>query len=451
MAEILSPIIPTSITVHLGPPDSAAENVTVPFAEYVKNVVSNEIYPTWPEEALKANIYVITSYALNRIYTEYYRSRGYNFDITNSTSVDQSYRPGNEVFENISMLTDNQFNSYVVKGDSAEPYFTAFCNGTTTTCAGLSQWGSVSLANEGLPAAEILKRYYGDDIKIVENVPVGENLESYPGFPLSLGSSGNAVKLIQIWLNRIGRNYPAIPSIQNTDGIFGVDTENAVRKFQEIFSLPVTGVVDNAAWYKIRRYYNAVKSLSDLFSEGVKLDEIEVPYPRTAITEGDTGTAVLTVQYYLQVLSYFNDKLKPLGRTGVYDTETTEAVKTFQKVYGINQTGNVGVQTWVKINEVYRDILASLPENYNAPYAKYYPGYILSYGQTSADVEDLQRYITAVSGKYNEVSPLPITGYYGDQTRAAVEQLQKIYGIDISGVVGPVTWGAIADDYNKTV
>ncbi len=450
MAEILSPVIPTNITVHLGPPDSAAENVTVPFAEYVKNVASNEIYPTWPEEALKANIYVITSYVLNRIYTEYYRSRGYDFDITSSTSVDQSFRPGNEIFENISMLTDNQFNSYVVKGDSAEPYFTAFCNGTTTTCAGLSQWGSVSLANEGLTAAEILKRYYGDDINIVENVPVGENLESYPGFPLSLGSSGNAVKLIQIWLNRIGRNYPAIPNIESTDGIFGVDTENAVRKFQQIFSLPETGVVDNAAWYKIRRYYNAVKSLSDLFSEGVKLDEIEVPYPRTAITEGDTGIAVLTVQYYLQVLSYFNGNLKPLRRTGVYDTATTEAVKTFQKVYGINQTGNVGVQTWVKINEIYRDILASLPENYNAPYAKYYPGYVLSYGQTSTDVEDLQQYITAVSGKYNEVSPLPITGYYGDQTRAAVEQLQKIYGIEVSGVVGPVTWGAIADDYNKS-
>ena len=161
MPTVNTPIIPQNITVHLGAPDAPAENVTVPFDYYIKNVASNEIYPTWPENALRANIYAITSYALNRIYTEWYRSRGYNFDITNTTAFDQAFNKDGEVFENISRIVDELFNDYIVREGSIEPLFASFCNGTTSTCDGLSQWGSVSLANEGLIPYEILQRCYG--------------------------------------------------------------------------------------------------------------------------------------------------------------------------------------------------------------------------------------------------------------------------------------------------
>jgi len=219
MPQILTPIIPETITVHLGPPDSAAENVTVPFADYVKNVASSEIYPTWPENALRANIYAIITYALNRIYTEYYPSRGYNFDITNSTAIDQAFVPNREIYENIGYIVDDIFNDYLVRQGSIQPLFAAFCNGTTSQCEGLSQWGTVSLAERGFTPYRILQNYYGDDINIVENAPVGFTNESYPGVPLTVGSAGNNVQIIQTELNRISENYPAIPKILDVNGI----------------------------------------------------------------------------------------------------------------------------------------------------------------------------------------------------------------------------------------
>ena len=238
------PFIPETITVHLGTPDSNAPNVTVDFPSYIKNVASSEIFPTWPENSLRANIYAITTFALNRIYTEWYRSRGYDFDITSTTQYDQKFINGREYFENISYLVEELFNDYVRRQGSIEPLFTAFCNGTTTTCDGLSQWGTVTLANRGMTPFEILQYYYGNDIEIVKDAPIRTAMPSYPGVELSLGIEGNEVKSLQRYLNRISRNYPAIPKIPEIDGIFGVATENAVKKFQEIFGLEETGVVN---------------------------------------------------------------------------------------------------------------------------------------------------------------------------------------------------------------
>ncbi|MEE1047981.1 MAG: SpoIID/LytB domain-containing protein [Clostridia bacterium] len=197
--------IPENIVVHLGAPDDAsAQNVTVPFAQYIKNVASSEIYPTWPESAIRANIYAQISFALNRIFTEHYRARGYNFDITNTTQFDQSYVNGRDIFENISKIVDDIFNDYIVRSGDITPLFARYCNGTTSTCpGGLSQWGSVSLAEEGYTPYRILSGYYGD-ISIVENAPVGGTVQSYPGTPLRIGSTGDAVKRLQISLNRIG-------------------------------------------------------------------------------------------------------------------------------------------------------------------------------------------------------------------------------------------------------
>ena len=246
--QLILPYIPESITVHLGPPDSDARNVTVPFTDYIKNVASSEIYPTRPENALRANIIAQTTFALNRIYTEYYPSRGYDFDITNSTAIDQSFIYGRDIFENINDLVDELFDTYIRREGSVEPIFSLYCNGTTVTCDGMSQWGSVSLANEGRTPFEILKYYYGDDIELVRNAPVAGVSRSYPGRILERGSSGNDVRFMQVRLNRISKNYPAIPKIRELDGIYADDTADAVSEFQRIFSLPVTGAIDKSTW-----------------------------------------------------------------------------------------------------------------------------------------------------------------------------------------------------------
>ena len=240
MAE---PFIPEYITVHLGTPNSNAPNVTVPFPEYIKNVASSELYPTWPENALRANIYAQLSFALNRYYTEFYRSQGKDFDITSSTAFDQAFVQNREIFDNISDIVDEIFDSYLVRQGQIQPFFAQYCNGTTVTCPGLSQWGTVPLARNGLTPFEILQRYYGDDINIVTDVPVEPNANSYPGFSLSVGSVGAPVRLIQFWLNRISANYPSIPKIQTIDGIFDEVTESAVKKFQQIFNLTPDGIV----------------------------------------------------------------------------------------------------------------------------------------------------------------------------------------------------------------
>lgn len=219
------PVIPEYITVHLGAPDAPAQNVTVPFTDYIKNVASSEIYPTWPESALRANILAQISFALNRIYTEYYPSRGYDFDITNSTAMDQSFVYGRDIFENISRIVDEIFNNYIRRGNNIEPLFAVYCNGTTVTCEGLSQWGSVELANLGYVPYDILRTYYGDDINIVYNAPVSEVEPSVPEILLRLGSVGNDVAFMQTRLNRISANYPSIPKIDPVDGIFGVETD----------------------------------------------------------------------------------------------------------------------------------------------------------------------------------------------------------------------------------
>ena len=264
------PVVPETITVHLGAPGESARNVVVPFAQYIKNVASHEIYPTWPESAIRANILAQISYALNRVYTEYYRARGYDFDITSTTRYDQAYVEGGDIFENISRIVDDIFNNYIVRQGSVEPLFAQFCDGVRTRCSGLSQWGSVDLAEEGMTPYEILQYYYGGDINLVMNAPVGGNVASYSGRPLRRGDAGNDVQTLKRQLNRIGKNYPAIPALDDSF-VFDGDMEEAVRVFQQIFNLAQDGIVGKATWYKIKQIYNGVKQLSDLSSEGLTI------------------------------------------------------------------------------------------------------------------------------------------------------------------------------------
>lgn len=370
------PVIPQTITVHLGPPDSNAPNVRVPFIDYIKNVASSEIYPTWPENAIRANVYAQITYALNRIYTEFYRSRGYDFDITNSTQYDQAYREGRDYFENISLIVDDIFNDYVVKQGTIQPYFTQYCDGINTTCPGLSQWGTVDLANQGMTPYEILQHYYGDDINIVMDAPVAEIGPSYPGIPLRLGSAGEEVRTIQRELNRISQNYPSIPRIPVNYGVFDAETEAAVKQFQKIFNLTPDGIVGKGTWYKLKSIYTGVLRLSELYSEGLTLSDVERRYPGS-LQQGDSGEEVRVLQYYLGVVSFFDDAIPISPENGYFGPSTTQTVVAFQQKYGLPDTGVVDQATWNKLIDVYDSTIASLPPQYGEYQGDIYPGYFL--------------------------------------------------------------------------
>ena len=348
------PYIPQRITVHLGPPGVNAANVTVPFADYVKNVASSEIYPTWDESALRANILAIVSYALNRVYVEFYRSRGYDFDITNSTAYDQAFVNGRSYFENVSRLVDELFNDYLRRPGFVEPLAAKFCNGTTVTCEGLSQWGSQNLAQQGLTSDQILRNYYGN-IETVVNAPIRGITSSYPGTPLRVGSTGPEVVVVQVELNRIAQNYPAIPKIPEVDGIFGSRTEASVRAFQRIFGLTPDGIVGPGTWYELVRIYTAVTNLSELRSQGQQFYSISWEYPNS-IYEGDTGDKVRHLQYMLSVLSAYIPQIPPLEVDGIFGTATRNAVLAAQRWFGLPQTGYVDAQTWDNIYDQFAGI-----------------------------------------------------------------------------------------------
>ena len=348
------PYVPKNITVHLGAPSSNAENVTVPFIDYVKNVASSEIYPTWEPAALRANILAIVSFALNRVYTEFYRSRGYPFDITSSTAYDQYFVNGRSYFDNVSRIVDELFNDYLRRPGFVEPLAAKFCNGTTVTCAGLSQWGSQELAQQGLNSTQILRNYYGD-VEIVPDAPVRGAQQSYPGTPLRQGSRGPFVTVIQTELNRISRNYPAIPRIPEVDGIFGPKTEAAVRKFQEIFDLDVDGVVGKATWYALVRLYTAVLSLSELRSQGQQFYAVNWAYP-SGLQQGARGDKVRHLQYMLSVLSEFIPQVPEVTIDGIFGPATRNAVLAAQGFLGLPQTGVVDEITWDEMYDQFAGI-----------------------------------------------------------------------------------------------
>lgn len=360
-SPVVLPYVPRSMTVHLGAPDAAAVNVTVPFADYVKNVVSSEIYPTWEPSAIRANMLAVISYALNRVYTDYYRSRQYDFDITNSTAYDQKFIQGRNIYENISELADELFNTYLRRQGFVEPLAAKFCNGTTTTCDGLSQWGSQYQALDGANSVEILRAYYGEDIELVADASVADVRETYPGTPLRLGTTGAYVTVVQVALNRISQNYPAIPKVVSS-GIFDEATQTSVIAFQRIFSLNADGIVGSATWYQLERIYVAVLRLAELRSEGQRFTTVSFEYPQ-ALSLGSTGEAVQTLQYMLAVLAEFLPELPALTQNGVYDTQTVRAVAAFEASASLPVTGTVDEATWNAIYRQYRAIEGDVFEN----------------------------------------------------------------------------------------
>lgn len=352
--------IPNPITVHLGAPNTAASNVQVSFPDYVKNVASSEIYPTWPENALRANIYAIITFALNRVFTEWYRAKGYNFDITNSTAYDQAFVYGRPIYDSISRIVDEIFNEYVRRQGQEAPYFTSFCNGTTTTCRGMSQWGTVTLANQGYAPIQILRYYYSDDVEIAQTNIITNMLTSYPGTPLRVGSTGLDVQTIQTWLKRIRQNYPAIPVITDAVGTFGDSTRAAVVKFQNIFGLTPDGIVGKSTWYKLSSLYTAVTRLAELNSEGTNLGIGTVP-PAAVLRQGSRGQDVVTLQYLLDIISEYYPDIPAVQQDGIFGAGTRQAVTAFQGRMGLVADGVVGPATWNALYRTYQGIGQNVP------------------------------------------------------------------------------------------
>lgn len=343
----IAPYIPESITVHLGSPDSNAENVTVSFSDYVKNVLSSEVYPTWEPAALRANALAIISFALNRIYTEYYRSRGYSFDITSSTAIDQKFINGRNIYENISELVDELFTDYLRKQGFVEPLAAKFCNGVTVTCSGLSQWGSQYLAQDGANSIDILRTYYGEDVEFVTNAPVQNLQESYPRQPRA---AGRYRRERVVFAGRAQPHFAELPRHSQGSCRRHLRRGDGKRRARVPvhFSLTVDGIVGRATWYTIVMLYTAVLKLGELQSLGQTFYGYSWEYPEQ-ILPGEQGAKVTHLQYMLSVVSQFNSAVQEPPVSGVFGDTTTQAVTTFQRAYGLPETGTVDRATWDSI------------------------------------------------------------------------------------------------------
>lgn len=441
---------PLEITVHLGEPnDQSALNVTVPYLDYIKNVASSELYPTWPKEALKANIYAITSIAMNRIFTEWYRGRGYDFDITNSTRYDQAYVHHRGIFSSISDIANEAFDNYIIREGHVEPLFATFCDGIQIQCEGMHQWGTVDLANEGYTAEEILKYYYGDDITIVQDSVPAIIASTYPGTPLEIGESGISVFRMQHSLNRISDNYPGIPKIDVT-GYFDDATTNAVRVFQQVFNLPVTGVVNEETWNLIRRIYNAVTRLSELNSEGlISIDLINLY--SNVLLEGGNRPVISLLQFFLNILSTSYPTISEVNIDGYFGPETTDAVIEFQNIMNLPPSGIVDQETWNAIyRNVYEIMLNLNDEDIFIPRIRFM-GVELKEGMGTEfpGVFILEKMLSYLSTKLPTIIPVTADGNFDSATTAAVIAFQNLYGLEPTGIVNEATWNKIVDVYQN--
>ena len=430
-------VIPKKITVHLGRPAASAANVSVTFQNYIANVASSEVYPTWPEQALRANILAQISLALNRIYTEWYPSRGYSFNITGSPGVDQAYVQGRTVFAVMERLTAELFSTYVRRSGDAEPYFTEYCDGRSVTCPGMKQWGSVDRANEGMSALQILRYYYGSRVQLVTTSNIAAIPQSYPGTPLRRGSTGTAVNIIQKQLSRIAKDYPSFgkPAITGT---FDEATENSVKKFQKQFSLTADGVVGRATWYKISYIYVSVKDLAELTSEGEAFTGTQSAgtWPGVVLRRGSTGREVEQVQFWLSGLAQYDDSLPKIAVDGSYGAATERAVTAFQRANGLTADGVVGQSTW-------EALYASWVSAQSDAGGTAYPGTALRTGSRGNDVRLVQFWLRLAAGNYAGLSAVTVDGIYGSGTANAVRAFQNLFGLTADGVVGAATWAKL--------
>ena len=453
-------IVPKNITVHLGRPAASARNVTVSFRDYIANVASSEVYPTWPIEALKANIHCQISLALNRIYTEWYPSKGYTFNITNSTSYDQYYVHGRTVFDVMVKLTDDIFNTYIRKTGTVNPYYSEYCDGKSVTCPGLKQWGTVTLANQGRNALSILKYYYGSDIEIVRTSNIQSIPRSYPGSPLRRGDRGTAVFTLQRQLNRITKDYPFL-GLLTVDGVFGSRMTETVKRFQKQFNLTADGVVGRQTWYKISYIYVSVKDLAELTSDGVvgrttwnKLYEVYNDIANRLLTaslrpgeypgvlrRGSTGTAVRELQFYLYLMSAYESSIPAVSIDGSFGAATENSVRAYQRFAKLTVDGVVGRATWNSLYDKASILRVSGPvvTLKRLPY----PGTPLAVGATGDAVLYYNLLLQRIAYYFDSVESPPLSDRYTDETAASTRSAQALLDLPETGVADAETWTAV--------
>ena len=392
---------------------------------------------------MRANIHCQISLALNRIYTEWYPSRGYSFNITNSTSYDQYYVHGRTVFDVMVRLTDDIFNTYLRKTGTVNPYYSEYCDGKSVTCPGLKQWGTVTLAKQGKTPLQILKYYYGSNIEIVRTNNIQAIPQSYPGSPLRQGDSGTAVFTLQRQLNRIAKDYPFFGKL-TVDGVFGPRMVSTVKTFQRQFNLTADGVVGRQTWYKISYIYVSVKDLAELTSEGETSSGTlsDGSWGGTALRTGSTGSAVEQVQFWLNTLAQYESAIPSLAVDGRYGAATASAVRAFQRRYGLTVDGVVGRETW---NAIYNEFRSIQSDN-GTPNA--YPGTALREGASGQNVRLVQFWLKIAHTVYSRLNDLTVDGKFGAATTAAVKRFQTYFGLTSDGVVGRTTWNKLYEVYN---
>ena len=436
-------VIPEYVTVHLGKPKEKVANVQVPFITYLKSVAASEIYPTWPYEALKANIYCQTTFILNRIYTEWYRSQGYGFDITNSTSFDQKFVLNRATFASTDRVVEEIFNNYVTKIYNRDPYFTEYCDGKTVTCPGMKQWGTVDRAREGMNALQILRYYYGNRVQLATTDNIAAIPSSYPGSPLRRGSTGTNVRILQKQLSRIAKDYPSFGKPAVT-GTFDEVTENSVKKFQKQFGQTADGIVGKATWYKISYIYVSVKNLAELTSEGETSSGTlsDGTWGGTVLRTGSTGSAVEQLQFWLNTLAQYDSAIPSVTVDGVFGSGTAAAVRAFQRKYGLTVDGVVGRTTWTEVYDQFR----SIQSDNGTPNA--YPGTALREGSSGQNVRLVQFWLKIARTVYTSLANVTVDGKFGAGTAAAVQRFQRYFGLTADGVVGRTTWQKLYEVYN---
>ena len=345
----------------------------------------------------------------------------------------------------MSVIVDRIFNHYIRRTGFKEPYYAEYCNGTTAKCPGLSQWGTVALANQGYTPMEILKYYYPKDIEIVICERFESLYESYPGYALQIGYAGEYVQTMQLFLNRISGDFPNIPKITNPNGVFNTQTQAAVKEFQKTFGLTPDGVIGRATWNYISRIYVAVKRMAQLISEGERLGIGKVP-PSATIRQGARGENVVLLQHILNYLSEFYASIPPVLQTGVFDTATVDAVKAFQQEFGLTQDGVVGPATWRTLYDAYHGAVDNGPSIPNRP--EEYPGYPLRQGSSGSSVKLIQNYLNALADVFPEIPKVTADGIFGAATARAVQAYQRLFHLTTDGIVGPSTWNSIVEQYN---
>ena len=452
--------IPNFITVHLGRHTATAPNVRVPFIDYIKNVTSHEIFDEWAtvaEQAVIANIYCIVSFTLNRVFTEFYRTQGYGFDITSETYMDQKFVYGGIIGARISVIVDRIFNYYLAVIGHREPFLALYNDGIRVNIPGrLSQWGSFYDARDlRMTAWQIIKKYFPQNLELRECDNFGGVTESYPGYTLTVGTRGDAVRVMQLYLNRILGRYTNV-IINPVDGIYGEQTRNSVLMFQQLYNLPQTGSIDRRTWYEISRLFAVEKGLWEMYSEGLRIGIGTTPPTRTT-RQGDTGALVTELQFLLDFIAMYHAEIPFVPQTSRFESLTAEGVRAFQRLFGLIADGVVGATTWRTLYDVYWGIMENTTPQPPIPpiivppvNIPPFPGVPLTVGSTGSNVRLVQAAINRLADVIPGLWRITEDGIFGNGTRDAVMAFQRIYGLTVDGIVGPVTWRRLMEESNAS-